>query len=68
MNALCPEHGYMVRRKENSGLYFQVPGYNEADYEEEDEDDEMNESDEEEITEEKQENESWEHSSGDKND
>uniref|UniRef100_A0AAF5RWC9 Uncharacterized protein n=1 Tax=Wuchereria bancrofti TaxID=6293 RepID=A0AAF5RWC9_WUCBA len=67
MNALCPEHGYMVRRKENSGLYFQVPGYNEADYEEEDED-EMNESDEEEITEEKQEDGSWERSSGDKND
>uniref|UniRef100_A0A915PQI3 Uncharacterized protein n=1 Tax=Setaria digitata TaxID=48799 RepID=A0A915PQI3_9BILA len=45
MNALCPEHGYMVRRKENSGLYFKIPGYNDNDdqgeyeYEQENEDD-----------------------------
>ncbi|KAM3718505.1 Degenerin-like protein [Dirofilaria immitis] len=27
MSALCPEHGYMVRRKDNSGIYFKVPAY-----------------------------------------
>ncbi|EFO27882.2 amiloride-sensitive sodium channel [Loa loa] len=63
MNALCPEHGYMVRRKENSGLYFEVSGFSDADYEEENED-EMNESGEEKTTEEKN-NESSEHSNDD---
>ncbi|VDK83305.1 unnamed protein product [Litomosoides sigmodontis] len=41
MNALCPEHGYMVRRKENAGMYYEVSGYsdgNEEDEEHEDED------------------------------
>lgn len=45
MNALCPEHGYMVRRKENAGLYYEVPGYSDGNEEEEHEDDETSCSD-----------------------
>lgn len=53
MNALCPEHGYMVRRRDNAGLYFQVPGYSDAN--EENEDDGRNLYSEKEIMVEKQE-------------
>ncbi|VDO74592.1 unnamed protein product [Onchocerca flexuosa] len=49
MNALCPEHGYMVRRKRNSGIYFKIIGYSDNDEKEEkhEDDDENNDGDEE---------------------
>ncbi|CAG9530017.1 unnamed protein product [Cercopithifilaria johnstoni] len=43
MNALCPEHGYMVRRKENAGLYCEVPGYNDVEEEHENDDNDVEE-------------------------
>ncbi|VBB26492.1 unnamed protein product [Acanthocheilonema viteae] len=66
MSALCPEHGYMVRRKKHSGLYLPVLGYNDTNGE--DEHNNINHSGEEGIMEEEKESESLEFSSDEKND
>uniref|UniRef100_A0A0R3RT58 Rieske domain-containing protein n=1 Tax=Elaeophora elaphi TaxID=1147741 RepID=A0A0R3RT58_9BILA len=63
MSALCPEHGYLVRRRENSGLYFEIPGYIGRN-----EDDDMNDSGEDEMSEDKQDSESLSTSDEEKND
>lgn len=39
MNALCPVHGYLVRRTVEHGMYFKLPGSSEDGDEEDDEGD-----------------------------